>query len=65
MSEKILQHKHCSICGKAILIEEEYCSDKCKRDFESMVRKRKILIYLMYGAIILFFMIMVLGAFGK
>lgn len=62
MAEKILQHKHCPICGKAILIEEEYCGDKCKNDFESMVRKRKYLMYLMYGAIILFFIIILLGA---
>lgn len=65
MAEKILQHKHCPICGRAILTEEEYCGDKCKNDFESMIRKRKILMYLMYGAIFLFVMIMVVSAFGK
>ncbi|MEF8848140.1 MAG: DUF2116 family Zn-ribbon domain-containing protein [Candidatus Thermoplasmatota archaeon] len=53
MSSKIPQHKHCQICGKAIPLEEKLCSEECKEKYEEMVKKRKILIYILYGAIII------------
>jgi len=54
MTEKILQHKHCSICGKAVPVEETFCSDECKEKWDAMVKKRKMMMYIMYGMIVVF-----------
>ncbi len=54
MTEKILQHKHCSICGKAIPVDETFCSDECKEKWGAMMKKRKMMMYIMYGMIAVF-----------
>lgn len=61
MVERIIQHKHCSICGKAIPAEEEYCSENCKERFEAIQKKKKNLMYIMYG---LMFFLLILLFFG-
>jgi predicted nucleic acid-binding Zn ribbon protein len=54
MTEKILQHKHCSICSKAIPVDEPFCSDECKEKWDAMMKKRKMMMYIMYGMIAVF-----------
>ena len=51
MVEKVAQHSHCQICGKAIPISETLCSDECKQKYAGMVKKRKMLMYIMYALI--------------
>jgi predicted nucleic acid-binding Zn ribbon protein len=51
MVERVAQHTHCQICGKTIPISETLCSDECKQKYQSMIKKRKILIYIMYALI--------------
>ena len=65
MAEKVAQHAHCNICGKAIPLDEAQCSEDCKQKFQTMIRKRKMLVYLMYGLIfvILILYIFTSGAF--
>ena len=46
---KLLQHRHCQVCSKAIPISEEYCSEECKVEFEGIVKKRKNYLYIIYG----------------
>jgi len=62
MVEKVAQHTHCQMCGKAIPITETLCSDECKQKYQTMVKKRKMLVYVMY-ALIAF--ILVLFLFGN
>jgi len=45
------QHTHCQICGKAIPVTENVCSDECKQRFEAMAKKRKTYVYVMYALI--------------
>jgi len=59
MAEKVSQHTHCQICGKAIPIGETLCSEECKQKFQAMLKKRKLWIYLMW-ALIFFTVIMVI-----
>jgi len=63
MVEKIGQHMHCHICGKAIPFSdsETLCSDECKQKYQGMLKKRKLWIYLMWALI--FFMIFILIVF--
>jgi predicted nucleic acid-binding Zn ribbon protein len=51
MVERVAQHTHCQICGKTIPISETLCSDECKQKYHSMIKKRKMLIYIMYALI--------------
>ena len=55
MVEKVAQHTHCHICGKAIPFSETLCSEECKEKYQTMVKKRKIFVYMMY--VIIFFIL--------
>ena len=52
MAEKIPQHTHCQICGKAIQADETYCSEECKQKYQTMMKKRKRYIYILYALMI-------------
>jgi len=62
MVEKIAQHTHCQICGKAIPISETFCSDECKHKYEKMLRKRKMLVYIMYALIFFVLLVFIVGS---
>ncbi len=62
MVEKVGQHSHCQICGKAIPISETLCSDECKQKYKGMIKKRKILMYIMYALIFVILIMFVLGS---
>jgi len=49
MAEKIPPHNHCHVCMKAIPTDENYCSEECRQKFLKMQKKRKLVIYFMYG----------------
>jgi predicted nucleic acid-binding Zn ribbon protein len=51
MVEKVAQHTHCKICGKAIPLTETFCSEECKEKYQAMVKKRKMLVYVMYALV--------------
>ena len=61
MAEKVGQHTHCQICGKAIPLTETLCSDECKQKFNALIRKRKILMYIMYALIIVVVVMILVG----
>ncbi|MCS7126659.1 MAG: DUF2116 family Zn-ribbon domain-containing protein [Aigarchaeota archaeon] len=49
---KIVDHRHCKICARAIPPDEEFCSDKCRQVFEDYKKKEKrgrLLFYVIYG----------------
>jgi len=55
--ERVPQHSHCQICGKAVPFEKVICSDECEEQYGKIVKKRKFYMYIMYGAMaILIFM---------
>jgi len=49
--ERVPQHSHCQICGKAVPYEKTVCSDECQEQYESIVKKRRFYMYIMYGAL--------------
>ena len=61
MVEKVSQHTHCQICGKTIPIAETLCSDDCKQKYQAMVKKRKMLVYIMYALIAFILVIFLLN----
>jgi predicted nucleic acid-binding Zn ribbon protein len=58
MAEKVGQHSHCNMCGKAIPVDETLCSEECKEKFNTMVKKRRTIVYIMY-----FFIFVILALF--
>jgi len=55
MAERITQHTHCHVCGKAIPISETLCSDECKQKYQKLLRRRKFYVYFMYLLIVVIF----------
>ena len=51
MVEKVGQHTHCQICGKAIQVDETICSEECKQKYQGLLKKRKLWLYLMWALI--------------
>ncbi len=62
MPEKVGQHAHCQICGKAIPVSETLCSEECKQKYQSLVKKRKLLMYIMYASIFVILILFVLSS---
>ncbi|MEM3398189.1 MAG: DUF2116 family Zn-ribbon domain-containing protein [Nitrososphaerota archaeon] len=49
---KLVDHRHCKICARAIPPGEEFCSDKCRQVFEDYKKREKrgrYLFYIVYG----------------
>ncbi len=62
--ERIPQHDHCQMCGKAIPTGEVVCSDECREEYESYMKKRKIYMYAMYGALAILVVLFILFLMG-
>ncbi|MBS3817607.1 MAG: DUF2116 family Zn-ribbon domain-containing protein [Candidatus Thermoplasmatota archaeon] len=43
------QHKHCKICAKPIPLDEDFCSEKCREEYQDMVSERKKKQYIFYA----------------
>ena len=59
--ERIVQHKHCIQCGKAIPLDEKFCSEKCKMEYEALLKRKKmtlIINYLLMGFFIIILILM-------
>jgi len=54
MAEKIPQHYHCQICGKAIPISETLCSDECKEKYKAFLKKKKTTTLVMFALLAAF-----------
>ena len=54
MAEKIPQHYHCQICGKAIPISEKLCSDECKEKYKAFLKKKKTTTLVMFALLAAF-----------
>ncbi len=59
MPLEIPEHRHCQMCGKAIPPNEVFCSQECKEKFEKFVRKRRILLLVMYALLMAIFLILI------
>lgn len=60
MPEKVSQHHHCYVCGKAIPLGETLCSEECKEKYHKMTRRRKVMLYFMYGMLAALIVVIVL-----
>lgn len=61
MAVTVPQHAHCHMCGKSIPFGETLCSEECKQRYQRLLKRRKIMVYLMYGIIAALIVIFVLS----
>lgn len=52
MAERLVQHKHCPVCGKAMSVDREVCSDGCATTRAAQLREKKRTLYLFYFSIV-------------
>lgn len=58
------QHKHCKVCNKPIPLDEEFCSEKCRKEYEDLVDSRKKRQYVLYALFIIFLIMLFLSFSG-
>jgi predicted nucleic acid-binding Zn ribbon protein len=62
MTEKVGQHVHCHMCGKVIPVTEALCSEECKEKYQAMLKKGKMLRYVMFALMFIFLMMILYSA---
>ena len=60
MAENVPQHTHCHVCMKAIPVGETICSEECKQRYQAMAKRRKLMVYFMYGMLVAIILVIVL-----
>ena len=52
---KIVDHRHCMTCGKAIPPDKEFCSEECRKKYERVrMREERVkkILWIMYAVMI-------------
>jgi predicted nucleic acid-binding Zn ribbon protein len=62
MAEKVAQHVHCHMCGKAIPVTEALCSEECKEKYQAVLKRGKMLRYAMFALMFIFLMMILYSA---
>ncbi|MEW5936895.1 MAG: DUF2116 family Zn-ribbon domain-containing protein [Candidatus Thermoplasmatota archaeon] len=55
MAEKLMQHKHCKWCGRAVQVEARFCGKECEDSYYKDQRKKLnqyLILLIVAGAII-------------
>ena len=58
MAERLVQHKHCPICGKAMSAEKDTCSNECSIKRKRQMQEKKRTMYLFYFSILVLVVVM-------
>ena len=63
MKSEIPPHKHCLNCGISIPPDKTFCSKKCEEEWNAMLRKKKINMYvwLVFMAILILLLFVSMG----
>ena len=52
MAERLVQHKHCPVCGKAMSVDKDTCSNVCSTSRAAQMKEKKRTLYLFYFSIV-------------
>lgn len=60
----VVNHMHCYVCGRAMAFDRDakVCSDECKATMDAQNKKRKQLMYFLYGAMALTLLLLFFGS---
>ncbi|MFQ6106912.1 MAG: DUF2116 family Zn-ribbon domain-containing protein [Thermoplasmata archaeon] len=62
MVERLVQHRHCRECGRAISASDVFCSKDCENEHRRRLRKKKNQLLLLYlGSIIVVIVVLLLS----
>ncbi len=64
MAERLVQHKHCPVCGKAMSATRETCSDECDAERGVQLKSRKRTLYMFYVAMAVMVVVLALQFSG-
>ena len=60
--EVVVNHQHCYICGRAMALgDEKWCSPECKAKLDAQNKRRKTMMYFLYGAMALTLLLLFFG----
>jgi len=59
--ERIVQHKHCTNCGRANPADMHYCSTKCEEDFIALQKRKKMVLYANYAMIVFLLIVLIVA----
>lgn len=62
--EIVVNHQHCYVCNRAMPFDkdEKWCSAECKTAFDQQTKKRKQLMWFLYGAMALTLLLLFYGS---
>jgi predicted nucleic acid-binding Zn ribbon protein len=49
------------MCGKSIPVNETLCSEDCRQRYQTVLRRRKLMVYFMYGMLAALIIVIVVG----
>ncbi|MHA1733666.1 MAG: DUF2116 family Zn-ribbon domain-containing protein [Promethearchaeota archaeon] len=52
LRQKIPPHKHCSVCGKSIPLDREFCSQECADKYRGFEKKKGRKSYIQIGFLV-------------
>ncbi len=63
--DEIKPHRHCLNCGIAIPPDKTFCSKKCEAEWNAMLRRKKMSIYVWMILLLILIIIMFVAMGGK
>ncbi|UCE38071.1 MAG: DUF2116 family Zn-ribbon domain-containing protein [Thermoplasmata archaeon] len=65
MAEKLIQHRHCRVCEKAIPVGEEFCNEECNEKWNQLIKanKKKFWITILWMVVFIIFAMILMSAF--
>ncbi len=64
MAERLVQHRHCKVCGKAVAPSDLTCSDDCAAAWKAQQKSKKQTLYLFYASIVVLLIVLMLSLSG-
>ena len=61
MVERVPPHGHRQMCGNSVPVGETLCSEDCRQRYNGVLKKRKLIVYFMYGLLAALVLVLVLG----
>jgi predicted nucleic acid-binding Zn ribbon protein len=56
MAERVVQHKHCRTCRKAVPPEKDFCDETCEGQYKAELKKKRnnYIILLLLAMLVMF-----------
>jgi predicted nucleic acid-binding Zn ribbon protein len=64
MVERLVQHKHCMGCGRAIPAKDVFCTEDCEDEHKRTLRRKKNQLLLLYISSIVILVLVLLLSWG-